>query len=139
MCIAKESLKFKSQSICQDITAGEIKKWPEPFDTDWLVVHSAYIYAAEQGKGIPFCLAVYRSRFIEGRNVGDEAVLRDASIACGLDADILIEAHGKRKYKKKLLQGMKSAGEEGVFGVPFLCIRIQPIGGMTDLNGCCEM
>ena len=31
-------------------------KWPNPFDTDWLAVHVAYIYAEEQGKGYRFVL-----------------------------------------------------------------------------------
>jgi len=103
-------------------------KWPEPFDTDWLAVHIAYIYAEEQGKGIPFCLALYHARFLEGKDVGDETIMREASLACDLDADTLIDVQGKREYKRKLLKGMVSAGNEGVFGV---------IGGMTDLNGYC--
>ena len=94
-------------------------KWPKPFDTDWLAVHVAYIYAAEQGKGIPFCLAVYHARFVEGKDVGDEMVMREASLACGLDADTLINVQSKREYKRKLLKDMVSAGDEGVFGVPY--------------------
>lgn len=109
-------------------------KWPEPFDTDWVLVHSAYLYAVEQSKGIPFCLAVYRSRFIEGKNVGDESVLRDASAVCGLDADILIEAHVTRKYKKILLQGLKSAGEEGIFGVPYFVYNNSAFWGNDRLE-----
>ena len=139
----KENFMLSDQSkvkyIVKDVNRiasayGLDLKWPKPFDTDWLAVHSAYIYAAEQGKGIPFCLAVYRSRFIEGRNVGNKAVLRVISIACGLDADILIEALGKREYKKKLLQGMKSAGEEGVFGVPFFVYKNSAYWGNDRLE-----
>lgn len=131
----KNKVRYIVKDINRIATAyGLDIKWPEPFDTDWLLVHSAYIYAAEQGKGIPFCLAVYRLRFIEGRNVGDEAVLSDASILCDLDADKLIEAHGKREYKKKLLQGMKNAGEEGVFGVPFFVYKNSAYWGNDRLE-----
>jgi len=94
-------------------------KWPNPFDTDWLAVHVAYIYAEEQGKGIPFCLALYSARFLKGHDIGEEQILRESATACGLDAEALMEAQSKREYKKKLLQGMASAKEEGVFGVPF--------------------
>lgn len=94
-------------------------QWPKPFDTDWLAVHITYIYAAEQGKGMAFCLAVYAARFIEGKDVGDEKIICELSDTCGLDTDALIEAQEKREYRKKLLQGMAQARKDGVFGVPF--------------------
>jgi len=116
----KNKVKYIIKDVNRIATAyGLDMKWPEPFDTDWLAVHIAYIYAAEQGKGISFCLAVYQARFIEGKDVGDEMVMREISLACGLDADTLIEAQTKRQYKRTLLQGMASAGDEGVFGVPY--------------------
>lgn len=116
----QKKVKYIVKDVDRIATAyGLDMKWPEPFDTDWLAVHSAYIYAAEQGKGIPFCLAVYQARFIEGKDVGDELVMREISLACGLDADTLIEAQTKRQYKRTLLQGMASAGDKGVFGVPY--------------------
>ena len=118
------SNKNKVRYIVKDINRistayGLDMKWPEPFDTDWLAVHIAYIYAAEQGKGIPFCLAIYHARFVEGKDVGDEAIMREASITCDLDTDALIEVQSKREYKRKLLKRMESAGDEGVFGVPY--------------------
>ena len=118
----------KEKYIVKDVNRiasayGLDMKWPEPFDTDWLAVHIAYIYAAEQGKGIPLCLAVYHARFVEGKDVGDEMMMREISLACGLDADTLIEAQTKRQYKRTLLQGMASAGEKGVFGVPFFVYK----------------
>jgi 2-hydroxychromene-2-carboxylate isomerase len=116
----QNKVKYIVKDVNRIATAyGLDMKWPEPFDTDWLAVHIAYIYAAEQGKGIPFCLAVYHARFIEGKDVGDETIMREASLACGLDADTLIDVQSKREYKIKLLKGMASAGDEGVFGVPY--------------------
>ncbi len=109
-------------------------KWPEPFDTDWLAVHIAYIYAQEQGKGIPFCLALYHARFLEGKDVGDETIMREASLACDLDADTLIDVQGKREYKRKLLKGMVSAGNEGVFGVPYFLYRDSAYWGNDRLE-----
>jgi len=109
-------------------------KWPEPFDTDWLAVHISYIYAEEQGKGIPFCLALYHARFLEGKDVGDETIMREASLACDLDADTLIEVQGKREYKRKLLKGMVSAGNEGVFGVPYFLYRDSAYWGNDRLE-----
>jgi 2-hydroxychromene-2-carboxylate isomerase len=109
-------------------------KWPKPFDTDWLAVHIAYIYAEEQGKGIPFCLALYHARFLEGKDVGDETIMREASLACDLDAESLIDAKSKREYKRKLLKGMVSAGDEGVFGVPYFLYRDSAYWGNDRLE-----
>ncbi|MFB3091559.1 MAG: 2-hydroxychromene-2-carboxylate isomerase [Gammaproteobacteria bacterium] len=120
----QKKVKYIVKDVNRIATAyGLDMKWPESFDTDWLAVHIAYIYAAEQDKGIPFCLAVYHARFVEGKDVGDEMIMREISLACGLDADTLIEAQTKRQYKRTLLQGMASAGEKGVFGVPFFVYK----------------
>jgi len=120
----QKKVKYIVKDVNRIATAyGLDMKWPESFDTDWLAVHIAYIYATEQDKGIPFCLAVYHARFVEGKDVGDEMIMREISLACGLDADTLIEAQTKRQYKRTLLQGMASAGEKGVFGVPFFVYK----------------
>lgn len=109
-------------------------KWPDPFDTDWLAVHIAYIYAEEQGQGIPFCLALYKARFLKGFDIGEEQILRESATACGLDAEALMEAKNKREYKRKLLQGMANAKEEGVFGVPFFIYKNTSFWGNDRLE-----
>ena len=120
--------KNKVKYIVKDVSRiakayGLNMKWPKPFDTDWLSVHCAYIYAMEQGKGIPFSLAVYHARFVEGKDVGKENTMRDIGIACDLDVVMLTEAQSKREYKRNLLQGMANAKEEGVFGVPLFVYK----------------
>ncbi len=118
-------------------------KWPKPFDTDWLAVHVAYIYAQEQGKGLPFCLALYNARFLEGKDIGDEQILRETATAIGLEADALIDAQSKRQYKRTLLQGMAGAKKEGVFGVPYFVYKDSAYWGndrlewlIRDINEC---
>ena len=131
----QNNVKYIVKDVNRIATAyGLDMKWPKPFDTDWLAVHSAYIYAMEQGEQFSFCLAVYQARFIEGKDVGDEMVMRKISLACGLDADTLIEAQTKRQYKRTLLQGMASAGEKGVFGVPFFVYKDSTYWGNDRLE-----
>ena len=120
--------KNKVRYIANDVNRiaaayGLPMKWPKPFDSDWIAIHSAFIYAMEQGEQFSFCLAIYQARFTEGKDVGNEMVMREISITCGLDADKLIEAQTKREYKRTLLQGMASAKEEGVFGVPYFVYK----------------
>ena len=109
-------------------------KWPKPFDTDWLAVHIAYIYALEQGKGLPFCLALYNARFLEGKDIGDEQILRDVAAVSGLEADALIDAQSKQEYKRTLLQGLAGAKEDGVFGVPYFVYKDSAYWGNDRLE-----
>ncbi len=113
---------------------GFIIKWPKPFDTDWLAVHIAFIYAQEQGKGLPFCLALYNARFLEGKDIGDEQILRDVAAVSGLEADALIDAQSKQEYKRILLQGLAGAKEEGVFGVPYFVYKDSAYWGNDRLE-----
>lgn len=109
-------------------------RWPKPFDTDWLPVHMAAIYAEEQGKGIAFCLAMYKSRFVEGRDIGEHASLRDSARETGLNEDEMIDVLGNREYKRKLLEGMAEAGKAGVFGVPFFIYKDSSYWGNDRLE-----
>ena len=113
---------------------GFIIKWPKPFDTDWLAVHIAFIYAQEQGKGLPFCLALYNARFLEGKDIGDEQILRDVATVSGLEADALIDAQSKQEYKRILLQGLAGAKEDGVFGVPYFVYKDSAYWGNDRLE-----
>ena len=131
----RDKVKYITKDIIRITTAyGLDIKWPDPFDTDWLIAHTAYIYAEEQGKGLPFCLALYHARFLHGKDIGNEEILRDLAIANGLDAQALIEALDIRKYKKKLLQGMSSAKHAGVFGVPFFVYKDSAYWGNDRLE-----
>ena len=109
-------------------------KWPDPFDTDWLAVHLSYIYAQGQGKGLSFCLALYSARFLQGKDIGDEQILRDTATSCGLEADVLIEAQSKREYKRNLLQGIAIAKQDAVFGVPYFIYKDSAYWGNDRLE-----
>ena len=85
--------------------------------------------------GEAFCQALYHARFLQGKDIADEEILRKLATANGLDAQALIDALSKRQYKKKLLQGMSRAKHAGVFGVPYIVYKDSPIGAMTDSNG----
>jgi 2-hydroxychromene-2-carboxylate isomerase len=114
--------------IAQDV--GRIAKayglelrWPDPFDTEWLRPHAAFLHALDAGKGMPFGAAVFRARFSEGRDVGDAQVLRDAAVAAGLEPEAIIAAGDSRAQRSRIIAGMRSIKEQGVFGVPYFVYR----------------
>lgn len=131
----QDKVKYITKDIIRITTAYGLEiKWPDPFDTDWLIAHMAYIYAEEQGKGIQFCLALYNARFLQAKDIADEEILRELATANGLDAHALIDALSKRQYKKKLLQGMSRAKHVGVFGVPFFVYKDSAYWGNDRLE-----
>jgi len=113
---------------------GLVLRWPDPFDTDWLRPHAAFLHAADAGKAVPFGSAVFTARFSEGRDVGDPAVLGEAASAAGLDAEAIAAAAESRPLRSRIVAGMRSMQEDGVFGVPYLLFRGRAYWGNDRLE-----
>lgn len=94
-------------------------RWPEPFDTDWIRPHAAYLWAQDQGRGRDFALRAYAVRFSEGRDIGDDAVLAELASTCALEPSGLVSAAGDPALQERVLTGMTEGGRLGLFGVPF--------------------
>ncbi len=87
----------------------------QPRSTLALALHA---FAVEAGKGRPFRNAVHRAFFVEGLDVGDDAVLREAAQEAGLAADAAVEA----AWDPEALVALRATRDEalrlGVHGVP---------------------
>jgi predicted DsbA family dithiol-disulfide isomerase len=87
----------------------------QPRSTLALALHA---FAVEKGRGRPFRNAAHRAFFVEGLDIGDDAVLREASLESGLDPDAALEA----AWDPARLVALRSTREEalrlGVHGVP---------------------
>jgi predicted DsbA family dithiol-disulfide isomerase len=87
----------------------------QPRSTLALALHD---FAVERDRGRPFRNAAHRAFFVEGFDVSDDAVLREAAREAGLDADAALAA----AWDPARLVALRSAREEalrlGVHGVP---------------------
>ena len=87
----------------------------QPRSTLALALHG---FAVEAGKGRPFRNAAHRAFFVEGLDISDDAVLREAAREAGLDPDAALEA----AWDPGRLVALRSTREEalrlGVHGVP---------------------
>jgi len=87
----------------------------QPRSTLALTLHA---FAVEEGKGRAYRNAAHRAFFVEGLDVGDDAVLREAAREAGLDADAALEA----AWDPARLVALRSIREEalrlGIHGVP---------------------
>ena len=96
----------------------------QPRSTLALTLH---LFAVEEGKGRAFRDATHRAFFVEGLDVSDESVLREAAQEAGLDADTALEA----AWDPARIFGLRSVREEalrlGVHAVPTVTTRTEVI------------
>jgi len=62
--------------------------------------------------------ALFRAYFVDGRNIGDSAVLMDVARSVGLPADEAAEALSERRYRTAVDADWAKSREYGVTGVP---------------------
>ena len=83
--------------------------------------------------------ALFRAYFVEGRNIGDPAVLVDIAAKLGLPADAAREVIEKRTHKQVIDEHWAKSREYGVTGVPTFVIGTlgvvgaQPYEALEDL------
>ncbi|MFZ5815771.1 MAG: DsbA family oxidoreductase, partial [Bacillota bacterium] len=61
--------------------------------------------------------------FVEGQNLADEAVLREAAARAGLDPDAALAAVKEGRYEQRLEEFAAQARAYGITGVPTFIIN----------------
>ncbi len=87
----------------------------QPRSTLALTLHA---FAVEEEKGRAYRNAAHRAFFVEGLDVGDDAVLREAAREAGLDADAALEAAWDPARHVALRSTREEALRLGIHGVP---------------------
>ena len=94
-------------------------RFPAATDTDWALPHAAFLGAREQGGAQRFMVEVFRKRFGEGLDVGDDAVVADAARQAGLDPDTVLAAGHDEALRAEVSDAWQRASErDRIFGVP---------------------
>jgi 2-hydroxychromene-2-carboxylate isomerase len=94
-------------------------RFPGPADPDWSLSHAAFLHAERAGTGLPVMLALFRKRFSEGLDLGEDAVIADAARAAGVDPDALVAAAHDDALRREAAAGWRRAAErDHIFGVP---------------------
>ncbi|MEO1291963.1 MAG: 2-hydroxychromene-2-carboxylate isomerase [Pseudomonadota bacterium] len=91
---------------------------PLEFPVNSVTAARLAVAALETPQGPPFCRAVSKAHWGEGRDIADQHVLIDCSIAVGLDPKALLERSGAPDVKPRLRQNTEEAQALGVFGAP---------------------
>jgi 2-hydroxychromene-2-carboxylate isomerase len=96
-------------------------RFPSVADTDWALPHAAFLGARAEGEEAAQRLGVevFRKRFAEGLDVGEDEVLADAARRAGLSPDAILAAGHAPELREEAATGWRLARErDGVFGVP---------------------
>lgn len=119
------ALRSKGRYLVQDVLRlarerGLTVKFPSATDPDdWALSHAAFLGAEEAGAGHAFMVRVFRKRWMEGRDLGDEAALAEAAEEAGLQPHVVLDAAHSAPLRARVKQGWGLAAErDGIFGVP---------------------
>jgi 2-hydroxychromene-2-carboxylate isomerase len=110
--------------IAQDVRRlarerGLTVRFPSAADPDWSISHAAFLGAERQGAGHRFMLEVFRKRFGEGLDLGEDGVIADAARRAGLDPDVILSAAHSEELRAQASAGWRLGVErDRIFGVP---------------------
>ena len=85
--------------------------------------HEATEYAREQDKGELFHQRVFHKLYGEGRDISDWAVLREAAVEAGLNADEMQRRVEAGDYREAVDNLIAEAHDIGIQGVPFYIVN----------------
>ncbi len=77
--------------------------------------------------------ALFQAYFTEGRNIGEEAVLRELAQRHGIE-DLLTPAWQTAQYRQRLLEHVEAAQRIGLTGVPTIVVADQPFAGAVSMD-----
>lgn len=118
------AMPTKVAYIVQDIRRltrerGLTVRFPSGTDPDWSLSHAAFLGAQQQGAGHGLMLELFRKRFCEGLDLGDDDVIADAAQRAGLDRDSILAAAHSDALRAEAAGGFRLGIErDGIFGVP---------------------
>ncbi len=107
---------------------------PAPGPVDSRDAVAGYYYAREHGKERDYRNAVFRSRWCEGMNIDDQAVLAECAADCRLSPNDFLQALRSRLYHAHIDDALGRALENKIFGVPTFVFQGQRFWGNDRLD-----
>ena len=101
---------------------------PGPF-ADSKKACMGFLFAHDQGAGVSYHNAVFRARWLEEKNIGDEETLAAIAERVGLERRAFLAALRDPQYDQALEQCNADAEADEVFGFPFFIYNGQKFWG----------
>jgi predicted DsbA family dithiol-disulfide isomerase len=97
-----------------DFAFDRIERSPNTLDA-----HRLIRWAQSAGRQNDIVEELFRSFFIEGRDIGDHTVLTETAVAAGMDAEVVRRLLAEDADKESVREEIATAQRLGVTGVPF--------------------
>jgi len=108
---------------------------PNPhFPVNTLQAMRAAVAALDDARFADFHRAMFRAVWCEGKNLGDEAVLRAQIDAAGLDSAAILARAKEQDVKDTLRRNSEEAVERGAFGAPTFFVGDEMFWGNDRLD-----
>jgi 2-hydroxychromene-2-carboxylate isomerase len=108
---------------------------PNPFfPVNTLQLMRGAVAAQAEGMFEPYFKAVYHHMWEEPKKMDDPAVMRDALLASGVDADRVIARSQDGDVKNRLLELTQNAVDRGAFGSPTFFVGDEMFFGKDQLR-----
>lgn len=119
IALSPEKIRYIKEDVERMAAAyGMEIRWPDVFDTPWMRPHAAFIYALDQGAAFEFGKLLFKKRFSEGLDVGQDAVVKETAAIAGLDGDALLKAADDNGFQRRVQKALASIRRDQAFGVP---------------------
>ena len=106
----------------------------------------AFYYALEHQQSWLFTQNVFKARFMQGMDIGNDATLIDCAIKSHLNPRQLIEAVDDSRYLRMVKRGVINGLKDGLIGVPYFVFGDKRYWGndrlewlLRDWQACQEM
>ncbi len=120
---ASPRLRYMREDVARFAAAYGLALDPGPF-ADTAKACRGFLFADEAGQGKAYHDRVYRARWLEGADLGNEESLAAIAAACGLESAAFGAATGASSPQAAALTRCTAEAEaDGVFGFPFFVYR----------------
>ncbi|ADO72941.1 2-hydroxychromene-2-carboxylate isomerase [Stigmatella aurantiaca] len=117
-CPAKARYLFKDLAHWTQFLGLPPCRFPEAFPIPSIKANRLGLVAAEQGLIAPFSHAAFRAAFVDGKDLGDGAVLEEVARASGLEPGPALARIENQEIKDALRRNTEEAVARGAFGAP---------------------
>ena len=126
-------IKYMMEDFQRHLTAVGMRPEPGPF-ADSKKACMGFLFAQEHGKGTTYHNAVFRARWLEEKDIGQDDVLTTLAERAGLDRQAFLTALQDPRYEQALEQSNKDAEADEVFGFPFFIYEGQKFWGNDRID-----
>jgi len=131
---AKSKLPIARQDMARFARRLGIPVTPPPVETEPTAAGAGSLYAQQQGLLREFIVETMRIEWAEGKNIGEESVLREVAARIHLDADSLIAASQDPANLAMLTANATEAAADGAIGVPTFIIDEEIFWGQDRID-----